>query len=140
MPQPFIMFVDDNLMADTRPRMKKCMATSLEALFRTMGFDKPEIRRSNVSIDKYLLLIISHIQTQLGLEVNTRDMTVGLPVEKKINLIQILKHWHMHRKSFVIKEASSLLGKLNYAAEVAPWARLLFAAIRSSLLNCMRKN
>ena len=44
------------------------------------------------------------------------------------------------KKSFVIKEASSLLGKLNYAAEVAPWARFLYIAIRGSLLNLMRKN
>ena len=51
MPQPFIMFVDDNLMVDTRYRMQKCMTVSLEALFRTMSFDKPEIHCSNVSID-----------------------------------------------------------------------------------------
>ena len=62
-PQPFIMFVDDNLMADTRSRMKHCMAASLEALFRTMGPDKPEIRRSNISLDKYFSLTVSHIQT-----------------------------------------------------------------------------
>ena len=67
-------------------------------------------------------------------------MTVALPFEKKDNLIKILKHWHIHRNRFVIKEASSLLGKLNYAAKLAPWTRLLFVAIRSSLLNCMRKN
>ena len=138
--QPFIMFVDDNLMVDTRLRMKYCMAASLEALFRTMDHDKPEICRSNGSVDKYFSLTVSHIQTQLGLEVNTRDMTVLLPSPKKQDLTNILSHWHGCRKSFVIKEASSLLGKLNYAAEVASCARLLFVAIRSSLLACMCKN
>ncbi len=82
-PQPFIMFVDDNLMADTPYRMRKCMAASLESLFRVMGFDEPKIRRSNVSIDKYLQLIISHLQTQLGLDVDTRTMTVSLPDTKR---------------------------------------------------------
>ena len=65
---------------------------------------------------------------------------VSLPPFKKQDLVHILKHWHNHRKSFVIKEATSLLGKLNYTAEVGSWARLLFVAIRSSLLNCMCKH
>ena len=133
------MFVDDNLMADTRSRIKFCMAAKIEALFRTMGPDKSEIRRSNVSLDKYFSLTVSHIQIQLGLEINTREMLVSLPAIKKQNLVHILKYWHTQRKSFVIKEASSLLGKLNHAAEVASWARLLFVAIRSSLLQYMRK-
>lgn len=55
-------------------------------------------------------------------------------------MVNILQHWYQHRKGFVIKEASSLLGKLNHADEVAPWARLLFISIRSSLLHCMCKN
>ena len=139
-PQPFIMFVDDNLMADTPYRIKQCMAASLEALFRVMGFDCPSIRHSNVSIEKYFQLIVSYYQTQLGLDVDTRQMIVSLPDSKKTPLLNLLGHWHIHRKSFVIKEASSLLGKLNFAAEVASWARLLFIQIRSSLLHCMRKN
>ena len=120
--------------------MKQCMAASLEALFRVMGFDKPEIRRSNVSVEKYFKLTISHYQTQLGLDVDTRTMQVSLPDSKESPLLDILKHWHAQRKSFVIKEASSLLGKLNHAAKVAPWARFLFIQIRISLLHCMHKN
>ena len=99
------MFVDDNHMADTRSRMKYCMAASLEALFRTMGHDKLEIRHSNVSVDKYFSLAVSHFQTQLGLEVNTRDMTVSLPPPTKQDLTNIISHWHDYRKSFVIKKS-----------------------------------
>ena len=116
------------------------MAASLESLFRIMGADRPTIRCSNVSIDKYFKLVVSHYQTQLGLDVDTRNMIVTLPESKRTPLLTLLRHWHSHRKSFVIKEASSLLGKLNFAAEVASWARFLFIQIRSSLLHCMRKN
>ena len=70
-------------MSDTRSTIKKYMAASLEALFRTMDPDKPEIRRSNVSVDKYFSLTVSHLQTQPGLEVNTRKMLVSLPPPKK---------------------------------------------------------
>ena len=128
------------LLADTPTRIKQCMAASLESLFRVLGRDDPSIRRSNVSIDKYFDLMVSYRQIQLGLMVDTRNMVVSLPDSKMTPLINIMKHWHTHRRSFVIKEASSLLGKLNHAAEVAPWARLLFVAIRSSLLHCMRRN
>ena len=113
---------------------------SAESLFQTMGFDLPHLRRSNLSMDKYYQIVCSYIQTQLGLEINTRTMSVSLPTDKRDNLLNLLRHWHTQRKSFVIKEASSLLGKLNYAAEVAPWARFLFCAIRNSLLHLMRKN
>ena len=47
------------------------MAVSFEALFRVMGFEEPAIRRSNVSIEKYFKLVISHYQTQLGLDIDT---------------------------------------------------------------------
>ena len=117
--RPFIMFVDDNLMVDTPYRIKQCMAASLETLFRVMDFDCPSLRRSNISMDKYFQLTVSHYQTQLGLDVDTRKMIVSLLDSKKTPLINLLSHWHTHRKSFVIKEASSLLGKLNFAAEVA---------------------
>ena len=68
------------------------MTDSLEALFRTMGHDKPEVRRSNVSIEKYFNLTVSHTQTQRGLRVNTRDMIVSLPSPKQQDLVSILKH------------------------------------------------
>ena len=104
--QSFIMFVDDNLMADSPNCIKKCMAASLEALFRTMGFDAPTIRRSNDIIEKYFQLTVSHYQTQLGLDVDTWRMVVTLPDSKRKPLTALLKHWHHHRKSFVIKEAN----------------------------------
>ena len=120
--------------------MKLSMAASAEGLFQVMGFDMPEIRRSNLSMDKYYEIVCSYVQTILGLEVNTRDMIVTLPREKKEDILAILRHWYSERRSFVIKEVSSLLGKLNYAAEVAQWVRFLFCAMRNYLLHLMRKN
>ena len=127
-------------MTDTPTQIKKCMAASLESPFQIMGSDRPSIRHSNVSIEKYSKLIVSHYQTQLCVDIDTRNILVTLPETKRTPLLTLLRHWHSHRKIFVIKEASSLLGKLNHAAEVASWARFLFIQIRSSLLHCMRKN
>ena len=102
--QPFIMFVDDNLMADTRSNMKHYMAASMEALFRTISHDKPELRRSNISIEKYFSLTVSHIRIQLGLEIDTRTMRVSLPISKQHDLVNILKHWHSCRNVFQSKK------------------------------------
>ena len=76
------MFIDYNFHAEIRERMILSLAASAEGLFRVMGFDRPEIRRSNLSMDKYYKIVCSYVQTLLGLEVNTRDMTVSLPQDK----------------------------------------------------------
>ena len=47
------MFVDDNLIAETDDHMLQAMATSMEALFLVTGPDKPNIRRSNLGMDKF---------------------------------------------------------------------------------------
>ena len=134
------MFVDDSLLVEIFSRMWKLLAASIESLFQVMGEDMPDIRRSNLSMDKYYEIICSYVQVQLGVLINTRKMTVSMTPEKKNNLIKELKAWHSARRSFVIREAGTLLGQLNNAAEVCPWARLLFANIRNSLIISLRKN
>ena len=134
------MFVDDSLMVEIFSRILRLLAASIESLFQIMGEDMPSIRRSNLSMDKYYDIICSYLQIQLGVLINTRTMTVCMTPEKQKNLINELRSWHSARKSFVIREAGTLLGQLNNAAEICPWARLLFANIRHSLIVALRKN
>ena len=134
------MFVDDSLMCEIHARILQLLAASIESLFQIMGEDIPELRRSNLSMEKYYKIICSYIQVQLGVVVNTRTMTVSMTEEKKANLIRELDAWHSSRKSFFIREAGTLLGQLNNAAEVSYWARLLFANIRNSIIVSLRKN
>ena len=84
-----------------------------------MGFDKPTIRRNNVSIENYFKLIDSYYH-QVGLDVDIRAIMISLPNSEKLSLLSLLHHWHVHRESFVIKDASFLLGNVNRAAEVTP--------------------
>ena len=85
--------------------MPQLLAASIESLFQVMGPDRPDIRRSNLSMDKYYDVICSHVQVQLGVVINTRTMTVYMTEEKKTRLLQELKSWHSARKSFIIREA-----------------------------------
>ena len=137
---PLFMFVDDSLMCEIHSRILHLLAASIESLFQIMGEDIPELRRSNLSMEKYYKIICSYIQVQLGVVVNTRTMTVSMTNEKTKNLINELEAWHSARKSFVIREAGTLLGQLNNAAEVSYWARFLFSNIRNSIIVSLRKN
>ena len=133
------MFVDDSLMVKILPRMPQLLAASIDSLFQVMGSDMPHIRRSNLNMDKYYEVQCSYIQVQLGVVINTRRMIVHMTSEKTKKIINELKSWHGARRSFVLREAGTLLGQLNNAAEVCPWARLLFANIRHSLIKSLRK-
>ena len=115
------------------------MAASIEALFMVLGPDMPTIRRSNLSMDKFYQATCSYEKTQLGVLIITRIMRVSLPPEKFQELSEILAHWHSFRKTFVIKEAATMLGRLDNAAGVCDWARFLFLSTRQALLLALRK-
>eukprot|EP00957_Ditylum_brightwellii_P096952 7383219-Ditylum_brightwellii.AAC.1 len=53
-PTPHNTYVDDNLIADIRPRTKQVMSTSIEALFTLMGYPESHRRRNAVCMEKYL--------------------------------------------------------------------------------------
>eukprot|EP00957_Ditylum_brightwellii_P015550 1172648-Ditylum_brightwellii.AAC.1 len=53
-PTQHSMHVDDNLIADIRPRMKQAMSASIETLSILMGCTKLHRRRNAVCMEKYL--------------------------------------------------------------------------------------
>eukprot|EP00957_Ditylum_brightwellii_P085773 6524649-Ditylum_brightwellii.AAC.1 len=82
-PTPHNMFMDDNLIADIRPRMKQAMSASIEALFILMGYPEHNMRRNAVRIEKYLTAQCSYEKKQLGIRLNTRAPALGLMADKK---------------------------------------------------------
>ena len=50
MPTPHNMYVDDNLIAEIKPRMKQAMSASIEALFILMGYPEQNRRKAAVSV------------------------------------------------------------------------------------------
>jgi hypothetical protein len=62
---------------------------------------------------------VNHI---LGLVLDLHHMMVGTPPDFIVNTINLLQStWGHHRRSFKVKEAEELTGKLNYIAFGAPW-------------------
>ena len=133
---PHFMFVDDNDMADILPNIKQAMAGSIESIFDVLGFPKIEVRRDPISWDKYNQHKCSWRKDQLGLTIDTRQMTVELPDKKLHDLTEMISHWHSGRRSFTLLQISRLLGKLEFAANVAPWLRYQRALPRATIRDC----
>eukprot|EP00957_Ditylum_brightwellii_P037065 2806427-Ditylum_brightwellii.AAC.1 len=76
------MNVDDNLIADIRPRMKQAMSASIEALFILMIYPEPNRRRNTLCMEKFLAAQCSHKKKQLDIRFNTRALVLGLMTDK----------------------------------------------------------
>ena len=136
------MFVDDSLFAQIRRVMPHSMAASIEALYIILGFPDIEIRQDPLSLDKYFESICSFQRIQLGINVNTRRMSLSLTDTKRVSMLEELSHWHKKRKSFTLLQGVILCGSLEFWANTSSWVRFLYHQLRSSvnkcLLNCMQ--
>ena len=77
---PSRIWVDDILIAAVGvANMMMALAAVIEAIFTVLG--QPDItkRQCPLAMDKSLDLIVGETQTALGLVVNTRKVTVGIP-------------------------------------------------------------
>ena len=87
---PHNTFVDDNHMAELRTRMYQAMAASIESLYRTFGFPEEKYRRISLSLDKYFQAECSTRKQQLGLIVDSHEMVVELPLDKRTKIAEKL--------------------------------------------------
>ena len=127
------MFVDDSLFAQIRELIKHTMAASIEALYIVLGFPDLERRQNALSLDKYFETTCSYERIQLGINVNTRTMTVGLTNMKRIAMLDELSHWHKKRRSFTLLQGVILCGSIEFWANTSPWVRFLYLHLRSSV-------
>ena len=131
------MFVDDSLFAQIRDIIKHAMAASIEALYIVLGFPDLERRQNALSLDKYFETTCSFQRIQLGINVNTRTMTVGLTEIKRIAMLDELSHWHKKRRSFTLLQGVILCGSIEFWANTSPWVRFLYLHLRSSVNQCL---
>ena len=86
------MFMDDNLFAQTKDFIKHTMAASIEALYIVLVYPEISKRQDSLSLDKYFESVCLHKRIQLGIEINTRTMTVGLTENKRLSMLKELTH------------------------------------------------
>ena len=101
-------------------------------------------RQCPLAMDKWLNLVVGESQIALGLTLNSRKLTVGIP-RKYLNetLDLILKKWfkgspsRKGRKRFTAIEASKMVGKLARLAEGAPWVYFLVSQFYTSIAHAL---
>ena len=76
------MFVNNNLFAKVKETTKHATAANIEVLYIVIGFPEIEKRQNPLSLDKYFESLCSYERIQLGIDIKTREMSVGL-TEKK---------------------------------------------------------
>ena len=134
-------YVDDVLIAEIAQYMAQALAATLHAIFVVMGEDDDRLRNSNLAMDKWIGMRISHEAVQLGLVFNTRRLTVGITPEYIAEVLKILTTtWHESRKSFAIDEIEQLAGKLGRLGEGVSWIFHLMSQIYTSIASALRSN
>jgi len=78
---PHFVYVDDNLKADVRHRMRFTLAAAIEAIFTIMGFPCLILRQCALALDSWGVLLVSHNQVLWGLVSSTSEWSVGISAE-----------------------------------------------------------
>ena len=81
-------------------------------------------------MDKWIGMRVSHKTILLGLEFDSRQLTVGIP-RAYLDEVQAIidSHWHQARKSFTVHEIELLASKLGRLGKGAPWVYHLMTHI-----------
>ena len=140
---PHLVYVDDNIYLDIADitRFERATAAGIEAIFTLLGESDLPRRQDPISWDKLLDMMVAPVNRVLGLTINTRLLTVGVPQDFLHDVINLLHTtWGAHRKTFIVSEAEILTGKLNHIGFGAPWLRFLLGHIYSSLAHALRWN
>ena len=85
----------------------KCDLNTLRTAFQTL----------NIPIAPDKLVGPTTVITYLGIEINSVDMTIGIPDEKYSELMHIIQTW-LNRKKCLKRELLSLVGKLSFVSKV----------------------
>ena len=92
-------------------------------------------------MEKLHNLLVAPTNKILGLVLDLRRMTVGMPPEFISATIALLgSTWGAHRHTFNFREAKELAGRLNHIAFSAPWLKYLLGTIYASLAAALRLN
>jgi hypothetical protein len=129
-------YIDDNIYLNVpnKHQFEQAITASIEAIFMLLGESNTVLRQDPISWDKLHELLIALVNRILGLVFDLHQMTVRTPPDFVASTINLLRTtWGPHRRSFKVKEAEELTGKLNHIAFGAPWLKYLLGNIYSSL-------
>ena len=127
-------FVDDNGIVDVRDRIVGAIDNSVRSAYAIFGTPENDRRRRPCLSEEKWMELISFAMLYLGFYIDTRLMIMAWPVEKRMQLAQLLDDF-LSRNPCILspKESSSLLGLLRNAAPVAPLGIYLSLRVQHAL-------
>lgn len=133
------MYVDDNITAALRRNIRGAINDSVTSAYTLLGGPGEDRRVSCLSDEKWADFA-SHEACHLGFLINTRDMTVTWPVEKRQQLREQLEELWLHHPCHVTpRQIAVLLGTVRNAAMVAPLGAYLSIRLQQCLTDEMHK-
>jgi hypothetical protein len=139
---PHNMFVDDDVYADIYDvkRIEQAVAAGIESIFILLGESNLRLRQDPISWDKLLEMIIHFRNKVLGLDIDTRKMTIGVPADYLVKVNKLLSTTWNDRKSFFVNEAEILVGQLAHISNTALWLKHLMAHLYTSISAAIGSN
>jgi hypothetical protein len=133
-------FVDDNGVTGCQSTMQSALRhQSIRSVFMLFGYPSGHRRQSCLN-DNQWDPFVSHIMAYLGFIINSRDMTVTWPLEKRLELRQqILEILARSNHKATPKEIASVIGKIPSAAMISPWGNYLSFTSQDALTAALRK-
>ena len=116
--------VDVNLLADTWAYLLPVISTSADALFTLLGQQQHRLRNSPLSMDEHKESECSYVRRQIGILVNTRELTIGV-LDHKWNALEhtLRTIWNPRRRRFMLREIAFLLGLASNLALTTSWGK-----------------
>ena len=88
------------------------------------------LRQDPISWEKLHELLVAPTNRILGLVLDLCSMTIGMPPEFiSVTIALLSSTWGAHCRTFKVREAEVLTGKLNHIAFRAPWLKYLLGNI-----------
>ena len=119
--------VDNNMYADITENMQKAAAASVIALYEIVGYPTCKIP-DPVSWEKFESTH-GHIHRVVGWDFNSRDLTFGLPTNKRSTIVSLLADW-LKPPTCSLLEAAELHGTLIDASRANRKGRVTFFCFR----------
>ena len=107
-PSHHTIYVDNNLMADTKRRLARALVAAIEAIFTITGVSNLLLCPCAVVMDKWININLLTVHILLRLRWNMREVRVGITLKYRLETVHLLHTvWHDGRESF-------LIGKLEW--------------------------
>ena len=86
-------------------------------------------------MDKFVETALSSYREQLGLDIDTRSLTISMPLGKRKKLSKLLSQFGPHKRKHYLKAIAELTGTLNYLGFCSTWYKFCYIRIQESLIK-----